>query len=286
MILLDAQIVAAIKTELWNGQTHPELADKYGISMSLIQKIVSGYNWRQVPWPDGSTGEMSWDRRTEIHRYRFPKPRRRTAAERRRAAASIFNTELGMERELPKVKLSYEEQVRRDLQTLPNEKGRPLTPEEIEEAIPRFIQRKKETDARLEQRREEEAQAEAAELAERAENAKKRQEWRDKHPEETEKEDRARYRRNENIEIQRIIETMYDTDERIKPDVLALMPLRGFKGLRPRRQEDKPLVDMVRSIKVESNEIWELDLTYMQRKTKANKVLDVLKERMEKEAGE
>ena len=63
--------VAEIKQELWDGvASQGDIAKAYSISQTTVSRICRGEQWGQVPWNDGSTGELPNARVAEIFRER------------------------------------------------------------------------------------------------------------------------------------------------------------------------------------------------------------------------
>ncbi len=67
---LTEKTVAALKRRLWLGEAYGVLADEYEINFYTLSAIVYGKRHRLVPWPDGSTGPMSQERRAQIRHAR------------------------------------------------------------------------------------------------------------------------------------------------------------------------------------------------------------------------
>ncbi len=55
---IDKQKARLIKQLLWQGKSQPRIQAVTGVSQSTISRIKSGNAHEDVPWPDGSLGEM------------------------------------------------------------------------------------------------------------------------------------------------------------------------------------------------------------------------------------
>ena len=62
---LTVQDVYDIKEALWNQWNHATIARQFGISTAYVSFISTGRVYWDIPWPDGSTGELP------LHRKRF-----------------------------------------------------------------------------------------------------------------------------------------------------------------------------------------------------------------------
>jgi hypothetical protein len=60
-----------IKEEIWSGKLHRGIAYSFDISIHTVRSIVAGDNWARIPWPDGSTGSMSQERKIQIAQIRY-----------------------------------------------------------------------------------------------------------------------------------------------------------------------------------------------------------------------
>lgn len=54
---------AAIKEAIFNGLSNVEISKLFGTSSQTITNVKSGRVWAGVPWPDGSTGPLSEERK-------------------------------------------------------------------------------------------------------------------------------------------------------------------------------------------------------------------------------
>ena len=48
----------ALKSMLWEGKSQNEAAVTFNITQAYVSNIYRGISYREVPWPDGSTGPM------------------------------------------------------------------------------------------------------------------------------------------------------------------------------------------------------------------------------------
>lgn len=55
-----------IKAMMWNGSSHSAISREIGMSESHVSRIANGTAWREAPWPDGSLGAISSNRRREL----------------------------------------------------------------------------------------------------------------------------------------------------------------------------------------------------------------------------
>lgn len=55
---LTTEQAALVKQHLWEGRTLRDVARHFSVSYSTVSFIKMGFTYRQVPWPDGSFGEM------------------------------------------------------------------------------------------------------------------------------------------------------------------------------------------------------------------------------------
>ena len=62
---LTADDVREIKSLTWNGQSQTEIAKVFGVTQSNINRIVHGFTWPEVPWPDGGLGGLNIDEHIE-----------------------------------------------------------------------------------------------------------------------------------------------------------------------------------------------------------------------------
>lgn len=69
----DVELVIAVKKDIWDGLTTYAVAAKHGLSQPSVWQVKSGYSYPEVPWPDGSTGELAPARVVEIKRIRKDK---------------------------------------------------------------------------------------------------------------------------------------------------------------------------------------------------------------------
>lgn len=53
--------VKEIKSLIWEGHSQTELSKLFPVSQPNINRIVHGYTWQDVPWPNGSTGALNMD---------------------------------------------------------------------------------------------------------------------------------------------------------------------------------------------------------------------------------
>ena len=67
---LNHEMVTQIKARIWEGEVFRTIGDDFLVSGTTISYIASGKMYHDTPWPDGSVGELSWDRITEIKRAR------------------------------------------------------------------------------------------------------------------------------------------------------------------------------------------------------------------------
>jgi len=67
MKILIPHDVVAIKEGLWSGSKQRELALDYGVTQTTISRIMTGHEYFDTAWPDGSVGPLSITRRKEIH---------------------------------------------------------------------------------------------------------------------------------------------------------------------------------------------------------------------------
>lgn len=65
--ILSAVVVKEMKEKIWNGARQETISLEYFISQATVSRIVSGKQWGQIPWPDGSNGAMSPERRMLLH---------------------------------------------------------------------------------------------------------------------------------------------------------------------------------------------------------------------------
>lgn len=72
-VYLTATMVKEIKEKIWDGYPQIYVAEEYLTTQGTISRIVNGHVWAEVPWPDGSRGSMSINRRTDLHRQRLEK---------------------------------------------------------------------------------------------------------------------------------------------------------------------------------------------------------------------
>lgn len=68
----------AIKEKLWNGTIQRVVAEEANLALPTIQSIIRGSIWYNVPWPDGSVGPMTDERRREISLIRYVNTRKKT----------------------------------------------------------------------------------------------------------------------------------------------------------------------------------------------------------------
>lgn len=61
---LNFSSVVKIKKAIWAGETQSEVAQRFAVSQATISRIVQGEQWPDVKWPDGSTGELSAERKS------------------------------------------------------------------------------------------------------------------------------------------------------------------------------------------------------------------------------
>ena len=74
--LLSEEAAREVKEQLWAGHfTQEEIAHKHNISQPTVSRIFRGRDWHQLPWPDGSLGHISQERRATIHASRHRKTR-------------------------------------------------------------------------------------------------------------------------------------------------------------------------------------------------------------------
>lgn len=67
-ILLEHQVVK-IKELLWEGILRQvEIGDTYNVTQPTISQIFRGYQWPEIQWPNGETGEIPHERWLEIIR--------------------------------------------------------------------------------------------------------------------------------------------------------------------------------------------------------------------------
>lgn len=69
--LLDRRDVSKIKKRLWAGfESQDTIADFFNMSQPTISRIYRGIDHSDVPWPDGSVGGITKQRRMIIHKRR------------------------------------------------------------------------------------------------------------------------------------------------------------------------------------------------------------------------
>ena len=74
--LITEETAREIKVQLWAGHmTQAEIASQHNVSQPTISRIFRGYDWRELPWPDGSLGHIPQERRETIHASRHRKTR-------------------------------------------------------------------------------------------------------------------------------------------------------------------------------------------------------------------
>lgn len=74
--LLSEDEALQIKERLWAGhQTQSAIAKDFGVSQPTISRIYRGTDFKQLPWPDGSLGGITNERRKVIHVSRNRKTR-------------------------------------------------------------------------------------------------------------------------------------------------------------------------------------------------------------------
>jgi len=61
----------AIKARLWAGERQGDINKDYAVHESTINRIATGKTFYDVPWPDGTVGEMPRERAVQIHRERY-----------------------------------------------------------------------------------------------------------------------------------------------------------------------------------------------------------------------
>lgn len=60
-----------IKILLWEGHlTQKAIAELYGMAQPTISRIMTGRDWGNLPWPDGTTGAFPLERKRVVHRSR------------------------------------------------------------------------------------------------------------------------------------------------------------------------------------------------------------------------
>lgn len=74
--------VKHIKAQIWVGRFYQDIAEAYGVGEATIAAVAMGIRWRDVPWPDGTTGRLSTERRAFITRLRDRAMRRAAKAAR------------------------------------------------------------------------------------------------------------------------------------------------------------------------------------------------------------
>lgn len=69
--ILSSQQVRDIKRMVWEGAPQREVAQWAGITQATVSRIVTGDQWFQVPWPDGSVGGLPIEQRVRLHIVKY-----------------------------------------------------------------------------------------------------------------------------------------------------------------------------------------------------------------------
>ena len=63
--------IAEIKQQLWTGVAkQDDIALAYHVTQSTVSRVLSGAQGASVPWPDGSLGGMTQERKLSIYKER------------------------------------------------------------------------------------------------------------------------------------------------------------------------------------------------------------------------
>lgn len=68
---LNFMLVRQIKTALWTGARHSDVAQHFGVSQPSVSNICNGRTWQDIPWPDGSKGAMPIPQRIALQASRY-----------------------------------------------------------------------------------------------------------------------------------------------------------------------------------------------------------------------
>jgi hypothetical protein len=76
--ILNKNSVFEIKRRIWEGEPQHYVAADLGVTQPTISRIVNGDQWFHIPWPDGSLGALSTQRRLTLQAQKLDKYKRKT----------------------------------------------------------------------------------------------------------------------------------------------------------------------------------------------------------------
>lgn len=68
--ILIAHDVILIKDAIWAGGLQRNIAREFAVTQTTISRIMTGHEYNDTSWPDGSIGPLSIERRKKIHKGR------------------------------------------------------------------------------------------------------------------------------------------------------------------------------------------------------------------------